>query len=133
MQDSNPAAGAARGRLANPLLDFVTAMAEAQLKYWQAYQVEGAAFVAKRMRADLEFLRALGHCGDPQAIAECQWSWLGDVRKDYAEEMARLAGTTVALGISEIVPMGSVFTRGKSKASNGLDQTAHEARNGTTL
>ncbi len=125
MQDYNPGAGAARGRLANPLLDFATAMAEAQLKYWQAYQVEGAAFVAKRMRADLEFLRALGHCGDPQAIAECQWSWLGDVRKDYAEEFARLTGTTLALGISEIAPMGSVFTRPKSKASNGLGQTTH--------
>lgn len=127
MQDFNPAASAARGRLANPLLDFVTAMAEAQLKYWQAYQVEGAAFIAKRMRADLEFLRALGHCGDAQSIAECQWSWLGDVRKDYAEEWTRLVATTFALGISEIVPLGGgVFTRAKPKASNGLDP--HEPR-----
>jgi len=126
MQDFNPAAGAAHGRLANPALDFVTAMAEAQLKYWQAYQVEGAAFVAKRMRADLEFLRALGHCGDPQSIAECQWSWFADVRKDYAEEIARLMATTFTLGISEIVPMGSVFMRAKPKASNGLDQATHE-------
>jgi len=131
MQGFNPAAGAARGRLANPALDFVTAMAEAQLKYWQAYQVEGAAFVAKRMRADLEFLRALGHCGDPQSIAECHWSWCADVRKDYAEEMARLMATTFTLGISEIVPMGSVFMRAKPKASNGLDQATHEHGNNT--
>ena len=95
-------------------------MAETQLKYWQAFQVEGAAFVAKRMRADLEHLRALGRCGTPQAAAECQWSWCGDLRKDYAEELARLAGTALALGVSEFAPMGAVFKKANRKPSNGL-------------
>ena len=124
MQNSNPGR-AEHGRPANPLLDFATGLAEMQLKYWQAYQVEGAAFVAKRTRADLEFLRALGHCADAQALSDCYWSWLADVRKDYAEEMARLMATTFALGISQFAPMGSVFTGGKPKTSNGLDQTPH--------
>ncbi len=106
--------------LANPLLAFATAMAEAQLKYWQAFQVEGAAFVAKRMHADLKHLRALGRCGTPQAAAECQWSWCGELRKDYAEEWARLAGTTLALGISELAPMGRAFMKTNPKSSNGL-------------
>lgn len=128
MQETCSAGGAARRRLANPLLDLATAAAEAQLKFWQAYQVEGSAFVAKRMRADLEYMRALGHCADPQAIGECQWAWLGDVRKDYAEEWARLAGTTFALGVSEITPMGGLFMRGEPKGSNGLAPAAAAPR-----
>ncbi|MEZ5827415.1 MAG: hypothetical protein R3D30_15825 [Hyphomicrobiales bacterium] len=110
-------------RLANPLLDFAVAMAEAQLKYWQAFQVEGTAFVAKRMRANLEFMRALGHCHDPKGICDCQLAWFGDFRKDYGEEWARLVGTTIALGISEFAPMGTVFTRGRAKNSNNLSRT----------
>jgi len=132
MQDSGPAGGAARTRMANPLLDFATAAAEVQLNFWQAYQVEGAAFIAKRMRADLEFLRALGHCTDPQAITECQWAWLGDVRKDYAEEMARLAATTFALGSSKIVPMGGVWRRAEPKGSNGLAPDVRAPRDSVT-
>jgi len=132
MQESGPAGGAARTRMANPLLDFATAAAEAQLKFWQAFQVEGSAFVAKRMRADLEFLRALGHCADPQAIATCQWAWLGDVRKDYAEELARLAGTTFALGASEVSPMGGLWRRAEPKGSNGLAPAAGGPRDSVT-
>jgi len=124
MQDSTPGK-AGHGRPANPLLDFATGLAEMQLKYWQAYQVEGAAFLAKRTRADLEFLRAVGRCADAQKLGDCYWSWLADVRKDYAEEMARLMATTFALGISQFAPMGSVFTSSKPKTSNGLDQTPH--------
>jgi hypothetical protein len=99
-------AGVATFRLANPFLDLAIAGAEAQLKFWQAYQVEGAAFIARRMRTDLEFLRALGHCSDIETLAEGQWAWLGDLRKDYAEEFGRLVGTTFALGVSDIAPMG---------------------------
>jgi hypothetical protein len=111
MQDSGPTAGAARPRMANPFLDFATAAAEAQLRFWQAYHVEGSEFVAKRMRANLEFVRELGHCTDPQAIGVCQWAWLGDLRKDYVEEWARLAGTTFALGVSQMAPMGGFRSR----------------------
>jgi hypothetical protein len=122
MQDSVPnQAAAPAARLANPLLDVVIACAEGQLKFWQAYQVEGAMFIAKRMRADLEFLRSLGHCGDVQSISECQWTWMGNWRKDYAEECGRLAGTTFALGVSDIAPMGWLLRTAKTskhRASN---------------
>jgi hypothetical protein len=50
--------------LSNPLLDLAVAGLEAQLKAWQAYQVEGTRFVARRMHTNLEHLRALGHCCD---------------------------------------------------------------------
>ncbi|HUU66149.1 MAG TPA: hypothetical protein VMW57_02555 [Methyloceanibacter sp.] len=111
MQDSGLAGGAARTRLANPFLDLATVTAEAQLKFWEAYQVEGSMFVAKRMRADLEHMRALGHCSDAQAIGECQMAWFSDLRKDYAEEMARLAGTVFSLGVSGMAPLGGLFTK----------------------
>jgi hypothetical protein len=124
MQDST-SGRAEHGRPANPLLDFATGLAEMQLKYWEAYQLEGAAFVAKRTRANLEFLRALGHCADAQALGDCYWRWHADARKDYAEEMARLMAATFALGISQFAPMSSVFSSGKPKTSNGLDQTTH--------
>lgn len=132
MQVSRPTGGGARPRLANPLLDFATAAAEAQLKFWQAYQVEGSAFVAKRLRADLEFLRELGHCADPKTIGECQWAWLGNLRKDYAEEWARLAGTTFALGASDLSPMGSFYARAERKGSNGLAPAREPARDSVT-
>ena len=111
MQESGLAGGAARTRMANPLLDFATAAAEVQLKFWEAYQVEGSVFVAKRMRADMELMRALGHCGDPKAIGECQLAWLGDLRKDYAEEWARLVGTVFTLGVSGIGPLGGLYSK----------------------
>src|SRR3989304_2711774 len=77
--------------LANPLLDLAVAGLEAQLKAWQAYQVEGTRFVANRMRANLEHLRALGHCCDAPSMGECQRTRLGDIQKDDAEECGRLA------------------------------------------
>jgi hypothetical protein len=110
----------APSRFANPLLDFTVAMAEAQLKYWQAFHVEGTAFVAKRMRANLEYMRALGHCSDPKSACDCQLAWFADARKDYGEEWARLAGTIVALGVSELAPMHNVFMRRSASGSNGL-------------
>ena len=54
------------------ILDFWTEGGEAQLKTRQAYQVEGTRFVAKRMLANLELMRALGHCGEAQSMGECQ-------------------------------------------------------------
>jgi hypothetical protein len=39
-----------------PFLDLAVIGVETQLKAWQAYQVEGARFVAKRMHANLECL-----------------------------------------------------------------------------
>ncbi|MET0689103.1 MAG: hypothetical protein ABWY38_07905 [Methyloceanibacter sp.] len=40
-----------------PFLDLAVIGVETQLKAWQAYQVEGARFVANRMHANLECLR----------------------------------------------------------------------------
>jgi hypothetical protein len=98
-----------QSRLANPLLDLAVAGLEAQLKAWQAYQVEGTRFVANRMRANLEHLRALGHCCDAQSMGECQRTWLRDVQKDYAEECGRVAATTFALGFTDLVGLGWLF------------------------
>jgi len=94
------------GPLANPILDLVVAGCEVQLKAWQAYRVEGTAFVAKRLSANLECLRALGHCCDVQSAVECQRAWLRDCQRDYAEEWARIVATTFALGFGNIAGMG---------------------------
>ena len=98
-----------QSRLSNPLLDLAVAGLEAQLKAWQAYQVEGTRFVANRMRANLEHLRALGHCCDAQSMGECQRTWLRDVQKDYAEECGRVAATTFALGFTDLAGLGWLF------------------------
>ena len=98
-----------QSRLANPLLDLAVAGLEAQLKAWQAYQVEGTRFVANRMRANLEHLRALGHCCDAPSMGECQRAWLRDVQKDYAEECGRIAATTFALGFTDLAGLGWLF------------------------
>ena len=100
-----------RSPLANPILDLAVVCLEAQLQAWQAYQVEGTAFVAKRLRANLECMRSLGHCGDIQSTGECQRAWLRDCQKDYAEEWARVVATTFALGHGNIVGMGWPFGR----------------------
>jgi hypothetical protein len=76
MQDPIRADDARQSRLSNPLLDLAVAGVEAQLKAWQAYQVEGTHFVAKRMRANLELLRSLGHCCEVQSMGDCQRAWL---------------------------------------------------------
>ena len=96
-------------RLSNPLLDLAVAGLEAQLKAWQAYQVEGTRFVANRMRANLEYLRALGHCCDAPSMGECQRAWLRDIQKDYAEECGRLAATTFTIGFGDIAGLGWLF------------------------
>ena len=51
-----------------PFLDLAVIGVETQLKAWQAYQVEGARFVANRMQANLECLGALGHCTDAPTL-----------------------------------------------------------------
>jgi hypothetical protein len=96
-------------RLLNPFVDFATICLELQLKAWQAYQVEGTAFVARRMHADLEHLRKLGHCCEAGSVATCQLAWLRDIQKDYAEEWGRLSATTFALGFSDLARLGSLF------------------------
>jgi hypothetical protein len=96
--------GDVRAALANPILDFWITGAEAQLKAWQAYQVEGTRFVAKRLQANLEFLRSLGHCGEWQDMAHCHRAWLADLSKDYTDEIGRLGGTTAALTLTTLGP-----------------------------
>ena len=88
-----------QSRLSNPILDLATSVAEAQLKAWQAYQVEGTRFVAKRLRANLAFLQSLGHCGDVPTVSECQRNWFADCRKDYAEEWGAAHGNDFRLRI----------------------------------
>jgi hypothetical protein len=58
--------------LPNPFLDLAVTGLEAQLKFWQAFQVEGARFVAKRMRNNLEHLRSLGHCCEAEAMGDAK-------------------------------------------------------------
>lgn len=109
MQEFNRSEGEKPFRLPNPLLDFAVAGVEAQLKAWQAYQVEGARFVAKRMRNNLEQLRALGHCCDAQSVGAHQLAWLREIQRDYAEEWGRIAATTFTLGSSEFCGLGCLF------------------------
>jgi hypothetical protein len=92
-----------------PFLDLAVSSMETQLKAWQAYQVEGARFVAKRMHADLECLRAVSRCQDASAITECCRDWLETARKDYGEEWGRLLGTASALGFADMAAFGQLF------------------------
>ena len=112
-----------QSRLSNPLLDLAVAGLEAQLKAWQAYQVEGTLFVAKRMRSNLQHLRTLGHCCDVQSMGECQRVWLGDIQKDYAEECGRIAATTFAIGFADVAGLGGLFgqctTKGSTQSQSG--------------
>ena len=116
MQDPIHANDARLPRLSNPLLDFVIIGAEAQLKAWQAYQVEGTQFVAKRMRANLEFLRSLGHCGEVQSMGDCRQAWLRDMQADYAEEWGRIVATTFALDFTDVAAMGWLFGKRTAQA-----------------
>ena len=109
MQDSKRAEANKPLRLPNPLLDLAVAGLEAQLKFWQAYQVEGARFVAKRMRGNLEHLRAIGHCCDAQSMGDCQLAWLCETHKDYAEELARISATTFTLSFTDLTGLGWLF------------------------
>lgn len=108
MQESTRA-GETQVRLPNPLLDLAVATLETQLKTWQAYQVEGTRFIAKRMRSNLEHMRALGHCCDIQSAAECQRAWLLSIQKDYAEEWGRLVATSFAIGFGELSSLASLL------------------------
>ena len=116
-----------QSRLSNPLLDLAVAGLEAQLKAWQAYQVEGTHFVAKRMRANLEHLRALGHCCEVQDVGECQRAWLRDFQKDYAEECGRVTATTFALGFTDLAGLGWLFGQ---RLANGSPQLQPEPQPG---
>ncbi len=100
---------ASLARLSNPLLDLTIAGLEAQLKAWQAYQVEGAHFIAKRLRANLELLRALGHCAEAGHVGECQRTWLRELQGDYAEEWGRIVATTYSLCFADLAAMGLLF------------------------
>jgi hypothetical protein len=104
-------------RVTNPVLDFWIRGAEAQLKAWQAYQVEGARFVAKRMHSHLEFLRSLGHCGDASAVSRCQLACIDAMHKDYAEEAGRILGTTAALALGALQPVGAFGGQRNSRPS----------------
>lgn len=117
MQESIRAAAETLSRLPNPLLDLAIAGLEAQLKAWQAYQVEGTRFVAKRLRCDLEYLRAIGHCCDIESTGECQRQWLRDMQKDYTEEWGRIVATTFALTFGEFSGFGSLFGQRMAKES----------------
>jgi hypothetical protein len=96
-------------RLPNPLLDLTIAGLEAQLKAWQAFQVEGAHFVAKRLRANLELLRALGHCTEAGHVGECHRAWLRELQGDYAEEWGRVVATTFSLCFADLAGIGLLF------------------------
>ena len=118
MQESIRAGAETASRLPNPLLDLAIAGLETQLKAWQAYQVEGTRFVAKRLRCDLEYLRALGHCCDIESTGECQQHWLRDMQKDYTEEWGRIVATTFALGFGELSGFGSLFGQRPAKETS---------------
>jgi hypothetical protein len=81
-------------RLSNPLLDLTIAGLEAQLKAWQAYQVEGTLFIAKRLHANLELFRGFGHCRESEHVGACHKAWVSAAQADYAEEWGRLVATT---------------------------------------
>ncbi len=109
--------GEKQTRLFNPLLDLAILGLETQLKAWQTYQVEGTRFIANRMRSNLEHLRALCHCCDPQSMGECQRRWLSDIQKDYAEEWGRITATTFTLGFGDLAGLGWLFGQRTPKES----------------
>lgn len=117
MQESSHMGGNQQTRLFNPFLDLAIAGLEAQLKAWQTYQVEGARFVAKRLHANLEHMRALGHCSDTHSMGECQKAWLSDIQKDYGEECGRITATTFAIGFGDLAGLGWLFGQRTPKHS----------------
>jgi hypothetical protein len=116
MQNSIQTKGEKPSRLPNPILDLAIAGVEMQLKAYQAYQIESARFVAKRLQANLAFLQSLAHCGDAATMSECQRVWLADCRKDYAEEWGRLIGTNLALGFTDLAGLGRFMARPATRA-----------------
>ena len=116
--------GEQQTRLFNPLLDLAILGLETQLKAWQTYQVEGTRFVANRMRANLEYLRALGHCCDTRSMGECHRKWLGDIQKDYAEEWGRITATHFAVGFGDLASFGWLFGQRAPKQSPQLQADA---------
>lgn len=100
MQKSVPPGG--HPFLWNPLLDATIILLEGNLKAWQAYEVESARFIAKRMGATIEHLRALRQCCDVESANERQRTFFSEAQKDYAEEFGRLLATGYALSIGQI-------------------------------
>jgi hypothetical protein len=114
-------------RLHNPFLDLAVTGLEAQLKAWQAFQVEGTQFIAKRMRADLEHLRALGHCCEVGAMGECQRNWLRECQADCAEECARLAATAFELCYADLGGLGRFLGQRARQSTLAVSGTANRA------
>jgi hypothetical protein len=129
MQRSFPA-DSSKPRLPNPFLDLAVTGLEAQLKFWQAFQVEGARFVAKRMRYNLEHLRSLGHCCEAEAMGECQLAWVREIHKDYAEEFARLAATVFTLGFADLTGLGGLFGHRAAQASGETQPIDRQSKPG---
>ena len=127
MQETLPAGAGTQSRLPNPLLDIAIACLEAQLKAWQAYQVEGTLFVARRLRSNLEHMRAIGHCCDIESTGQCQRAWLHDIQKDYAEECGRVAATTFALAFGELSGFGLLFGQRVRKTPGESQPTTQPA------
>jgi hypothetical protein len=110
-----------------PFLDLAVVGVETQLKAWQAYQVEGARFVAKRMHANLECMRALGRCGDAPEMTDCCRAWFETARNDYSEELGRLLGTASALGFADMAAFGQLFGQ-KMKDATLPEEPARQPR-----
>jgi hypothetical protein len=106
-----------------PFLDLAAIGVETQLKAWQAYQIEGARFVANRMHANLECLRALGGCTNAPAMTECCRDWLETARKEYTEEWGRLLGTASALGFADMAAFGQMCGK-KTRVPTPADEPA---------
>ena len=115
-----------------PLLDLTIAGLETQLKAWQAYQVEGAHFIAKRLRANLELMRALGHCTEPGMPASATGPGsraarglcrgMGpDRRHDLLALLCRSRGhgPSVRSAHGEALAQGTAWVAGRAKASRG--------------
>lgn len=128
MQDSIRAGGEMQSRLANPFLDLAVATLEAQLKAWQAYQVEGSQFMAKRLRGNLEYLRALGHCSDLQSTGECHQAWFREMQKDYAEEWGRIAATGFALTFGDLSGLGWMFGQRAATGTQNAPKTPQKGQ-----
>ena len=129
MPESAKTNQASQGRLPDPLLDLAIAGLETQLKAWQAYQVEGAHFIAKRLRANLELMRSLGHCTEAGHAGECQRAWLRELQGDYAEEWGRIVATTLTLCFADLAAMGlrSVHARRSFGPRRSLGRVASQS------
>jgi hypothetical protein len=79
--------------------------AEKALKSLIEYQIESLRFFARRTSCNLEHMRRLRRCGNPQEIAEVQQSWFKRCLADYGEEVGRLTATGFHLVQSDFAPL----------------------------